>query len=112
MPDMLVTQSLSEAWKDAVENRKIVNDFEAPSDDKQGRWSKGDRITFGIQLAGGGLTYFAENRTRSATIHAGTDERPVDGGGFVFVNSMNIVDCGQAGRSPSLGVKKRTSVLT
>ncbi len=61
---------------------KIVNEFEASADDQEGRWSKDDRIAFGLTSTSSGISYFARNLRTAAQIRASVDERKVDGTGF------------------------------
>ncbi len=93
------TQSLSNAWQEAVESGKIVNKFEASDDDLEGRWSKGDRVAFGLTSTSGGIDYFARNLRTAMQIGASVDKRKVDGTGFVCqFNGYRALRPGGAGQ--------------
>lgn len=81
--ESLICQSLSEPWREAVSSGKTWKELKAPSDDPAGRWSKGDQVSFGITIVGGGYEYGAYNLSTAQPIHAAVEERPVGCSGFI-----------------------------
>jgi hypothetical protein len=80
---MEVTQDLSSAWQEAVASGRIANEFEASLGDPAGRWSKGDRIRFGLAWTGAAIEYEARNLSTGTQIQAPVDERTIGPNGFV-----------------------------
>jgi len=80
---MRITQDLSAAWNEAVASGSIANEFEAPADDPLERWSKGDRVRFGLAVKGESIAYDARNLRTGTEIEAAVEERLVDSTGFV-----------------------------
>jgi hypothetical protein len=74
---------LSEAWRNAVASGRVASEFEAPADDPDGRWSKGDCVRFGLVWTGAGIDYEARNLRSNEQIQARVDERTIGTSGFV-----------------------------
>lgn len=78
-----LTTSLYQAWQDAVFANQIISEFEASQTDPNGRWTKRERIIYGIRLAEERLTYYAENLTQSEVIYDAVEEKAVGHEGFI-----------------------------
>ncbi len=78
-----LTTNLYQAWQDSVLSDKIVNEFEASHTDSNGRWIKGERITYGIRSIDGRLTYYAQNLTQSKIIYDAVEEKQVGEEDFI-----------------------------
>lgn len=88
-----VTQSLSDAWIDAVRMKKIVNEFIT---------LEGDTIEFGLKLIDGNLEYYAKNVVTSAEIQATVEEKAIGDSDFIIqYNGYRALRPG--GKSPKLG---------
>jgi len=98
---------LSKAWQKAVASGRIASEFDAPFDDLDGRWSKGDRVRFGLIWTGAGIEYDAHNLRSGEQINVPVDERTVGKRGFVCqFNGYRALKPGgipqQVGRQPDI----------
>jgi len=74
--------NLADAWKSAVEEGKINNEFQAAVSDPGHRWKTGDRLRFGLRLHNGQPGYFAINMNTGLPIQMHVEERYVSGTNF------------------------------
>lgn len=72
-----LTRRLYAAWKQAVLENKVINQFEAALDDPDGRWVKGDRIIYGVTSLNQQFVYYARNLTRGCDIKSATAQKQV-----------------------------------
>lgn len=103
-----LTTSLYQAWQDAVFANQILSEFVASETDPNGRWTKGERIIYGIRLAGDRLVYYAKNLTQSEVIYDAVEEKAVGSQGFICqFNGYRTLRPksrrSQLGRQPDLG---------
>lgn len=74
--------SLSVLWGEAVELGQTVTEFDAPLDDPDGRWRRGDKILFGVSRSSRGLRYSAKNLSTGKVINATVEEKEISGTDF------------------------------
>lgn len=72
-----LTHRLNDAWRQAVVDNQVINQFEAVLDDPAGRWAKGDRITYGVKCLDGQFVYYARNLTQSCDIQGATAQKQI-----------------------------------
>lgn len=82
-PVYALTRQLQLAWNQAVVEGKLINQFEAATDDLNGRWRKGDAITFGIRHHANKNIYYAQNLSQSREIEGAAEEKQIGELGFI-----------------------------
>ncbi|MGD1863498.1 MAG: hypothetical protein ACFB0D_02980 [Phormidesmis sp.] len=94
-----LTSTLYKAWKQAVLNESVINQFEAPQTDSFGRWNKGDQIIYGVRYQNEQFTYYARNLTQSFDIEGATEEKRVGDTGYLCrLNSYRALRPGAGNR--------------
>ena len=102
-----LTARLSRAWLQAVLNKNVINQFEAPETDSLERWSKGDQIIYGVRYQDNQFTYYAHNLTQNYDIEGATEEKLVGDTGYLCrLNSYRALRPGAGyrpvGRQPDI----------
>jgi hypothetical protein len=96
---------LYQAWQTAIAQDRILTEFEATQDDRAGRWRRGDRILYGLQLQAGEPTYYARNLTQGCEIISAIVEKSV-GPYFCQLNGYRALRPGggdrPVGRQPDI----------
>jgi len=94
------TSLLYDAWKQAVINENVINQFEAPQTDALDRWNKGDQIIYGVKYQNNQFAYYARNLTQNFDIKGATEEKRVGNTGYLCrLNSYRALRPG-AGHRP------------
>lgn len=78
-----ITSRLHKVWNQAVVDNQLINEFKAAEDDLEGRWVKGDRISFGLKRSNNQNVYYARNLTQAQEIHGAVEEKQIDGLNFI-----------------------------
>jgi hypothetical protein len=107
MKQLDYTRSLYQAWQRAIAANQLVNEFKAPDDDPEGRWSTGDIIFFGLKQDGEKYIYYAKNHTRNQPIYGVVEEKHISGVNFTCqFNGYRALRPGghrrQVGRQPDI----------
>ncbi|MCP5364034.1 MAG: DUF4922 domain-containing protein [Hyphomicrobiales bacterium] len=74
---------LEAAWREAVENGRIFQIFDAPEDDRHGRWRRCDRVGYGVGLDDGIPVNRARNLTTDQELPVEIREKRLGRWGFV-----------------------------
>lgn len=91
---------LCDAWRQAVLDSKIINQFEAIQDDFSGRWHKGDRIIYGIEYTDQQFVYYAYNLSQKIEIKATIEQKTIPKTGyFCTLNGYRALRPGDSHRS-------------
>lgn len=72
-----LARRLYAAWKQAVLENKVINQFEAALDDPDGRWVEGDRIIYGVTSLNQQFVYYARNLDQGCEIKGATAQKQV-----------------------------------
>ena len=102
-----LTARLYCAWLQAVLNKSVINQFEAPEADSLQRWDKGDQIIYGVRYQDNQFTYYAHNLTQNYDIEGATEEKRVGDTGYLCrLNSYRALRPGAGhrlvGRQPDI----------
>ena len=105
-----LTSVLYDAWKQAVLNENVINQFEAPQNDPLNRWSKGDQIIYGVRYQDNQFAYYARNLTQNFDIKGATEEKRVGNTGYLCrLNSYRALRPGAGnrplGRQPDISAE-------
>ncbi|MEM6452628.1 MAG: hypothetical protein AAF703_20220 [Cyanobacteria bacterium P01_D01_bin.105] len=92
-----LTQRLYAAWQQAVDDNKLINEFQAAADDPDGRWAARDTIAFGVRCepsqnalsekeqrnSQSNNLYYAQNLTQARAIPGAVEEKLIPELGFI-----------------------------